>query len=386
MPMRNLNSNHSLSQSWQVQLAGVPRLTITVFGRSQLSWRFCVVLGMLAGTGVFVLLLNARGISPALPFAIAVANLAAYHGLNRAVERALGRRRIVLLEHFGMTLALTIGLLVLADIPILTGLDAWITGMMLGLACGRIGCLLAGCCYGRAARVGVCYRWLAWRQAPAWFATSRVFPVQLCESLWLFGLFCAGLLLWRASPPGAVFAVCLAGYCAGRFGFEFLRGDARPYAGPLSEAQWICLLLALGLVLVAVFAFAGDARWLTLGGGALAAMGLLLLFARRRRGRPLLNPLHKLEIEELLAKVADLQRQGYAHAWSSGRALQYAYITTSTGLQIQLQLDTSAQPYEEIYRFRGPHGRPDPGTARLIARCIAEAAAADDAAATAVGR
>lgn len=117
-------------------------------------------------------------------------------------------------------------------------LDASALGLVLGHFWGRIGCLMAGCCWGKAhdawpgsivldpnSAAGLHYRahahWPAGRDLPP------MIPVQAYEAAWLLLLFAAGawLLSRRKLPAGGWFALYLAGYGAGRFFLEMLRGD-----------------------------------------------------------------------------------------------------------------------------------------------------------------
>ena len=91
-------------------------------------------------------------------------------------------------------------------------------------AFGRVGCFFAGCCYGKS---GI--------------------PVQLYEALFNFVLF--GLLLWRYPHrrfPGEIFSLYLLFYPAGRFFFEFLRGDqiAWIFSLTLQQVLSFCFLLS----------------------------------------------------------------------------------------------------------------------------------------------
>lgn len=111
---------------------------------------------------------------------------------------------------------------------------------------GRIGCFMAGCCYGK-----VC--------DPAWgirFTHPEtharpmglpLYPTQLLEAALILGLF--GLMQFmqkRKSFEGQLFLLYVLVYAAGRFGLEYLRGDeSRGYlfGGLLSHSQLISLLL-----------------------------------------------------------------------------------------------------------------------------------------------
>lgn len=105
-------------------------------------------------------------------------------------------------------------------------------------AFGRVGCLLAGCCYGIAAPAG------CWGVTSALVGETVLVPVQLYESLGCFLLF---LLLDRLARRGwlgdRLLAVYLCLYALLRFGLEFLRGDAaRGFLGPLSTSQVLALV------------------------------------------------------------------------------------------------------------------------------------------------
>ncbi len=126
----------------------------------------------------------------------------------------------------------------------------------IGLAFGRMGCLLAGCCFGSTCE-------LPWSlsfpghspaseaQAKALVIKSRelaslhVHPTQIYESV--LSLAIAALCLVVVHPrkryDGQVFAVFLVLYAVVRFVLEFLRRDDRGGLLWLSTSQWIGVLL-----------------------------------------------------------------------------------------------------------------------------------------------
>lgn len=113
-------------------------------------------------------------------------------------------------------------------------------------AFGRIGCFLGGCCYGQESRWG----FVAQNALVPGLSGVRRFPVALAESLFCLVLFA---VLWRLFRHGRccgeLLYVYLCGYPVGRFGLEFLRGDAvRGGFWGLSTSQWVSLaLLAVGI-------------------------------------------------------------------------------------------------------------------------------------------
>ncbi len=102
-------------------------------------------------------------------------------------------------------------------------------------AVGRIGCLVAGCCYGRDVVLG---------------GVEFRFPTQAIESIFLF---CLGFALWHASQRRRI-GIYLLAYPSFRFLIEFLRGDDRGKVGriPLSPSQLISLIVILVMVLLLI--------------------------------------------------------------------------------------------------------------------------------------
>ncbi len=131
----------------------------------------------------------------------------------------------------------------------------------LGLAWGRMGCFLAGCCFGT-----VSHRpWAAWFSAmsPASEAQFRshvlpsealpalpVHPTQLYESLGSLLIAAVGyfVLVPRKRYDGQVFVFFLASYSVLRTLLEFLRSDDRGGVLGLSTSQWISVLILVALV------------------------------------------------------------------------------------------------------------------------------------------
>lgn len=131
-------------------------------------------------------------------------------------------------------------------IAVQNGLDIVAGPVLLGMAIGRIGCVLHGCCYGK-----VCDEpWgLVYPQAELGHVARH--PVQLYE-MGMDLLLLAGVL-WMFSRlrfAGQAFWVMFGGYGIVRFVAEYFREGGT--AGPLTPAQWLSLLfLAVGVAGVA---------------------------------------------------------------------------------------------------------------------------------------
>ena len=107
-------------------------------------------------------------------------------------------------------------------------------------AFGRIGCFLAGCCYGIECGWGIVYP--PFSSAPAYIP---LFPVQLLEALLLvlIGVF---LLLYAKKGGARIGRAYVVLYAPTRFMLEFLRGDIhRGIFLHLSTAQWTSLILLI---------------------------------------------------------------------------------------------------------------------------------------------
>jgi len=144
------------------------------------------------------------------------------------------------------------------------GLPGWQTadlcapGIALGQAIGRLGCLSAGCCYGRPTQLpwGITFTNRYAFDNVGVPLNTPLHPTQLYESLAAAALF--GYLAWRLprrSYTGQIILEYLVGYAILRFVIEFYRDDERGFLfhNLLSTSQFIGILLAgaaIGTMLV----------------------------------------------------------------------------------------------------------------------------------------
>jgi phosphatidylglycerol:prolipoprotein diacylglycerol transferase len=130
-------------------------------------------------------------------------------------------------------------------------LNIWITAdifapsLAIGHVFGRLGCLAAGCCYGKTAQS---LPWGIMFTDPDCLAPTNVFlhPTQLYESAGEFLNFLILLSLRKhKSFNGQLFMTYLLLYSVMRFIVEFFRGDvARGFIGPyLSVSQVISIVM-----------------------------------------------------------------------------------------------------------------------------------------------
>lgn len=119
-------------------------------------------------------------------------------------------------------------------------LDATTPGLFLGMAIGRPGCFLAGCCSGRPTRS----RWGLF-SSDRTLATRRI-PVQLYEAaaaLLIAGVALAAVLQVDLPVGGLVFLGSIAAYTLVRQGLFLFRVDAHTRRGRLTVSLICCAVL-----------------------------------------------------------------------------------------------------------------------------------------------
>jgi len=127
--------------------------------------------------------------------------------------------------------------------PFLPYFDLAAPSIAIAQAFGRLGCLVAGCCYGFTTdtRLGIIYEHS--KIAPN---GVRLFPTQILSSLGNFVILF--ILLWYAAQKpktGRVGALYIILYAVGRFLVEYLRNDRRGEVGFLSLSQFISVVMLI---------------------------------------------------------------------------------------------------------------------------------------------
>lgn len=113
---------------------------------------------------------------------------------------------------------------------------------------GRIGCFLAGCCYGRETDSVFGVMFPAGCMAPA---GVKVLPTQLFSSAGDFAIM--AFLLWhykRRKHVGDTGFLYMLVYGIGRFFIEMLRNDNRGAVGVLSTSQFISIFIVAAALLL----------------------------------------------------------------------------------------------------------------------------------------
>lgn len=126
--------------------------------------------------------------------------------------------------------------------------DSICAPLCLGHAIGRIGCFLAGCCYGTQTDlpIGVVYP-----QGGIAPSGIRLLPTQLMESAFLLILCVFLLVILRKKITGLAAGCYLTLYGIWRFAIEFFRDDNRGSILFFSTSQFISIfIIAIGLAII----------------------------------------------------------------------------------------------------------------------------------------
>lgn len=184
---------------------------------------FAVILGFLAAKILFVITQWKDFISNPLSF-LSGSGFVVYGGIIGGAITIYGFCRI-------------------KKISMLEYLDLMIPSVALAQAFGRVGCFLAGCCYGKETNscIGIVF-------TNSDFAPNgvKLLPTQLIMSAG--DLIIMAILLYYASRRpirGRVSALYLILYSVGRFAVEFLRNDDRGMVGIFSTSQFIAIFILL---------------------------------------------------------------------------------------------------------------------------------------------
>jgi prolipoprotein diacylglyceryl transferase len=128
--------------------------------------------------------------------------------------------------------------------------DAAAPGIAVAQAIGRFGNWFNQELYGRPTDLPWALRIDEAHRLPGYEDVATYHPTFLYESLWCLGL--AGLIVWADRRfqlgHGRAFALCVAGYTAGRGWIEYLRIDPAHEVLGLRLNDWTSLLLFVGAV------------------------------------------------------------------------------------------------------------------------------------------
>jgi phosphatidylglycerol:prolipoprotein diacylglycerol transferase len=233
------------------------------------SFGFMLAMSFAVGIWVAVRRARARGVAPEtiydLSFVILISSLIGVRGFYvlTHLDQFAGRwTKVFAFNEGGLTLLGGIGLALFAGwifcrrrgLPYLEAADLMIPSVALGIGLTRIGCFLAGCCYGLPCDLPWAVHFPA--DAPSVDTLGQVglHPSQLYSSLGGFAIF-GLLLLWerRSARPGETLGRFLLLYGIQRFLVDFSRyyEESQRLALGWTNNQWIAVgMVVLGVILL----------------------------------------------------------------------------------------------------------------------------------------
>jgi prolipoprotein diacylglyceryltransferase len=231
-------------------LDSLARTRIVVCNQRLAAFQVCGCTGLLCAIALGMALAGRTGLSCWVAAIIAAAAMATFLVVAFATKIITGEEQLIYYHQEIAVVMMSAAVARLLHRPVLPYMDVTILGVGIFLACGRLGCLMVGCCHGRPSAFGIRYREEhAEAGLPRYLVGVRLFPVQIVESFWvLLVVICGAIFVVQGKPPGSALAFYTIAYGAARFAFEFVRGDTkRPYTFGFSQGQWISLWL-MGLL------------------------------------------------------------------------------------------------------------------------------------------
>ncbi|HEX8162187.1 MAG TPA: prolipoprotein diacylglyceryl transferase family protein [Pyrinomonadaceae bacterium] len=288
------------------------RPEVRLFGRRRSAFRVCGYAGQMLAVLLAMALVIQLRLSPWVMAAVALSATATFLALTTVTKIIVGVESLIYYHQEIAIVAVTAVVLRLLHQPVLPYLDVTILGVGVFLACGRVGCLMVGCCHGRPHGWGVCYREEhAAAGLTPYFVGVRLFPVQLVEALCVAVVVLVGvLLILSGSRPGEALAWYAVAYGVVRFVLEFVRGDPeRRHLLGFSEAQWTSLVLTCAVVF-AELGGAGNFHLWHAAATVLMAATMIVVAVRRRSDQTarhsLLHPRHVREVAEAVEALDGL--------------------------------------------------------------------------------
>src|SRR5260370_1302845 len=237
--------------------AGLVRACPTPFARAPGilpgMWGAMVTLGMAVALALQALVISADHLAVGpwwiVSLVAIVVGIAGAKGWFIVLHRREHRLEGWCIQGFitGATLAAAI-LIAVLGVPAGVFLDVTASGLLVGLAVGRVGCFFAGCCGGPP----TAFRWGVWSSDQR--VGARRIPTPLLDSVLALSLGLGVLVAVLGHGPagGAFFVAGLAAYTLGRQGLLRLRAEPRKTRlGGLATSALAALVLIAAVVLLA---------------------------------------------------------------------------------------------------------------------------------------
>ena len=350
-----------------------PSPSLSIWRRRWPAFQVCGYTGLAFAIVLAMSLVGHAGLSYWVMAGIIGTAIATFLGLVMATKIISGEERIVYYHHEIAVMLMAALFLWTIRRPLLPYLDITILGIGLFLCCGRIGCLMVGCCHGRPHRWGIRYREEhAAAGFPSYLVGVRLFPIQAVESLWVLGTVAVGTyFVWSGRQPGSALAWYIVTYDAGRFAFEFARGDAdRPYWLGFSQAQWLSLLLTGGVVWLEHAGVVPFSRWHLAVFALLAVAMIAVSLQRRLREAPAFELLHPRHFREIAQALESISASQASPAYASAPSAAIPVVCTSLGIQISGSQIANQETFARHYTFSCRRGLMSETAARIFTRSI----------------
>lgn len=361
---------------FNVFLDKLVRPNIHILHRSRSSFQVCGYTGLILAVVQGVILAAYGGLSIRVLIGVIGVAILTFLGLAMATKIITGEEQIIYYHHVIAILIMSAVFLALIKQPVLPYLDIVILGIGTFQFCGRVGCLMVGCCHGRPHKWGVCY---GKEHADAgfthYYVGIRLFPIQAVESLWVLFIVIVGTIFVLAKySPGEVLAWYVITYGMGRFIFEFARGDPeRPYYRGFSEAQWISLILMGAVVwgeFVGVITFH---LWHIVATAGMVLTMIVVALTRKLRGTlkyRLFLPRHVKEIVEAVDKVSGMATEKITFPTRNAAPAVIPMSCTSLDIQISSGKINDGETSIKHYAFSSQKGTMSKDIAGYLADLI----------------
>lgn len=352
------------------------RTEVQIFRKQRSAYQVCGYTGLILGALLGMTLAACRGLSLWTLVGLTGTAMLTFLGLVMITKIITGEEQIIYYHH-EIAIMIMAGLfLKLLNQPVLPYLDITILGIGTFLACGRVGCLMVGCCHGKPHKWGVCYRQ---EHAEAgfthYYVGIRLFPIQAVESLWVLFLVIVGTaFVLGKHTPGEALAWYVINYDIGRFLLEFFRGDPeRPYYWGFSEGQWISVILMGAVVWGELAGVLTFHLWHVIAFAGIVSTMIAVAITRhysRTAGHRLLNPRHVREIAEALRQVSGMAAERTVFSPGSAVPAVIPMSTTSLGIQISASKIKEVETPIDHYAFSSKKEVMSKETAGILADLI----------------
>jgi len=283
---------------------------VTFLGRRESAYLAWGKVGLALAIALGFVLTYQQGLSLAVILLLSATSVAALLGQTLVMKLLTGQEELVYYRHEIAIITIAALTLWLVDQPVWPYLDITILAVGTFLVCGRVGCLMVGCCHGRPHTWGARY---SSTHAAAGFTRHyvgiRLFPIQFVEAAWVLATVVVGAwMIVSGRVPGEAFAWYVIVYDVGRFSFEFVRGDTgRPHVGGFSEAQWTSVVLMLVVVAAELLGVLPFHAWHAAATAAVIIGWIAVAWSRAPSAlahHRLLDPAHVAEIASALDAAA----------------------------------------------------------------------------------